>query len=116
MKKLTIGIIAHVDAGKTTLTEALLYKSGMIRKAGRVDSRDSFLDTESLERKRGVTIVSKQAVLDIPDDDLRITIIDTPGHVDFRADAERAFSILDAAVFIVNAADGIDDDTKNVIL
>lgn len=114
MKKLTIGIIAHVDAGKTTLTEALLYKSGMIRKAGRVDSRDSFLDTESLERKRGVTIVSKQAVLDIPDDDLRITIIDTPGHVDFRADAERAFSILDAAVFIVNAADGIDDDTKNL--
>lgn len=114
MKKLTIGIIAHVDAGKTTLTEALLYKSGMIRKAGRVDSRDSFLDTESLERKRGVTIVSKQAVLDIPDEDLRITIIDTPGHVDFRADAERAFSILDAAVFIVNAADGIDDDTKNL--
>ena len=114
MKKLTIGIIAHVDAGKTTLTEALLYKSGMIRKAGRVDSRDSFLDTESLERKRGVTIVSKQAVLDIPDDDLRITIIDTPGHVDFRADAERALSILDAAVFIVNAADGIDDDTKNL--
>ena len=114
MKKLTIGIIAHVDAGKTTLTEALLYKSGMIRKAGRVDSRDSFLDTESLERKRGVTIVSKQAVLDIPDDDLRITIIDTPGHVDFRADAERAFSILDAAVFIINAADGIDDDTKNL--
>lgn len=114
MKKLTIGIIAHVDAGKTTLTEALLYKSGMIRKAGRVDSRDSFLDTESLERKRGVTIVSKQAVLDIPDDDLRITIIDTPGHVDFRADAERALSILDAAVFIINAADGIDDDTKNL--
>ena len=114
MKKLTIGIIAHVDAGKTTLTEALLYKSGMIRKAGRVDSRDSFLDTESLERKRGVTIVSKQAVLDIPDEDLRITIIDTPGHVDFRADAERALSILDAAVFIVNAADGIDDDTKNL--
>ena len=114
MKKLTIGIIAHVDAGKTTLTEALLYKSGMIRKAGRVDSRDSFLDTESLERKRGVTIVSKQAVLDIPDEDLRITIIDTPGHVDFRADAERAFSILDAAVFIINAADGIDDDTKNL--
>ena len=114
MKKLTIGIIAHVDAGKTTLTEALLYKSGMIRKAGRVDSRDSFLDTESLERKRGVTIVSKQAVLDIPDEDLRITIIDTPGHVDFRADAERALSILDAAVFIINAADGIDDDTKNL--
>ncbi|MBQ8949716.1 MAG: TetM/TetW/TetO/TetS family tetracycline resistance ribosomal protection protein [Eubacterium sp.] len=114
MRKLTIGIIAHVDAGKTTLTEALLYKSGMIRKAGRVDSRDSFLDTESLERKRGVTIVSKQAVLEYPDEDLRVTIIDTPGHTDFRADAERAFSILDAAVFIINASDGIDDDTKNL--
>ena len=114
MRKITIGIIAHVDAGKTTLTEALLYKTGMIRKAGRVDSRDSFLDTESLERKRGVTIVSKQAVLDFPEDDLRVTIIDTPGHTDFRADAERAFSILDAAVFIINAADGIDDDTKNL--
>ena len=114
MKKLTIGIIAHVDAGKTTLTEALLFKTGMIRKAGRVDSRDSFLDTETLERKRGVTIVSKQAVLDFSEDDLRVTIIDTPGHTDFRADAERAFSILDAAVFIINAADGIDDDTRNL--
>ena len=114
MKKLTIGIIAHVDAGKTTLTEALLYKSGMIRKAGRVDSRDSFLDTESLERKRGVTIVSKQAVLEYPEENLRVTVIDTPGHADFRADAERAFSILDAAVFIINAADGIDDDTRSL--
>ena len=114
MKKLTLGIIAHVDAGKTTLTEALLYKSGMIRKAGRVDSRDSFLDTESLERKRGVTIVSKQAVLEYPEDDLRVTVIDTPGHTDFRADAERAFSILDAAIFIISAADGIDDDTRSL--
>ena len=114
MKKITIGIMAHVDAGKTTLTEALLYKTGMLRKLGRVDNRDSFLDTETLERKRGVTIVSKQAVLDISDRDLRITIIDTPGHADFRADAERAMSILDAAVFIINAADGIDDDTKSL--
>ena len=114
MKKMTIGILAHVDAGKTTLTEALLYKTGMLRKPGRVDNRDSFLDTETLERKRGVTIVSKQAVLDIPDEDVRITIIDTPGHVDFRADAERALSILDAAVFLINAADGIDDDSAGL--
>jgi len=114
MKKLTVGIIAHVDAGKTTLTEALLYQSGMIRRAGRVDNRDSFLDTETLERRRGVTIVSKQAVLDYPEESLRVTIIDTPGHADFRADAERVFSILDAAVFIISAADGIDSDTVSL--
>lgn len=81
MKKLTIGILAHVDAGKTTLTEALLYESGVIRKLGRVDSGDAYLDTESLEKSRGITIVSKQAVIERGDS--RITLIDTPGHLDF---------------------------------
>ena len=80
MKNLVIGITAHVDAGKTTLSEALLYTSGTIKNAGRVDKRDSFLDTYSLERERGITIFSKQAIIEMPE--ARITLVDTPGHID----------------------------------
>ena len=83
MKKLVIGILAHVDAGKTTLSEAMLYRSGAIRSLGRVDHRDAFLDTDALERERGITIFSKQAMLRL--DDCSVTLLDTPGHVDFSA-------------------------------
>ena len=88
MKRLTIGILAHVDAGKTTLTEALLYTAGAIRRLGRVDHRDAFLDTEEQERERGITIFVKQAVL--RRGELELTLLDTPGHVDFAAEMERA--------------------------
>ena len=92
MKQLTLGILAHVDAGKTTLSEAMLYLSGAIRKAGRVDNRDAFLDTYELERERGITIFSKQAVFAY--DDLKITLLDTPGHVDFSAEMNGHFRYL----------------------
>ena len=110
MKKITIGFLAHVDAGKTTLTESVLLSTGMIRSAGRVDNGDAFLDTEELEKKRGVTILSKQAIINMDKasalnesgDDLRITIIDTPGHTDFIGETERALSVLDAAVLLIS--------------
>lgn len=105
MKQLTLGILAHVDAGKTTLSEAMLYLSGAIRKAGRVDNRDAFLDTYELERERGITIFSKQAVFAY--DDLKITLLDTPGHVDFSAEMERTLQVLDAAVLVISASDGV---------
>ena len=92
MKKITVGILAHVDSGKTTLSEAMLFQSGSIKKLGRVDNRDSFLDTFSLERSRGITIFSKQAVLEY--NDTEFTLIDTPGHVDFSAETERTLQIL----------------------
>lgn len=110
MKKLTIGILAHVDAGKTTLTEALLYESGVIRKLGRVDSGDAYLDTESLEKSRGITIVSKQAVIERGDS--RITLIDTPGHLDFSAETERAIEVLDLAIFLISAPDGVTENGR----
>ena len=97
-----LGILAHVDAGKTTLSEALLYETGKIRTLGRVDHQDAYLDTDTQERERGITIFSKQALFELTD--MQVTLLDTPGHTDFRADAERAFSILDAAVFIISAA------------
>ena len=109
MKQLTLGILAHVDAGKTTLSEAMLYLSGAIRKAGRVDNRDAFLDTYELERERGITIFSKQAVFAY--DDLKITLLDTPGHVDFSAEMERTLQVLDAAVLVIGASDGIQGHT-----
>lgn len=109
MKQLTLGILAHVDAGKTTLSEAMLYLSGAIRKAGRVDNRDAFLDTYELERERGITIFSKQAVFSF--DDLKITLLDTPGHVDFSAEMERTLQVLDAAVLVISAADGVQGHT-----
>lgn len=112
MKKCVIGILAHVDAGKTTLTEALLYKSGMLSKLGRVDKRDAYLDTHSLERERGITIFSKQALLETPD--LSMTLIDTPGHIDFSCEAERALSVQDYAILIISAQDGVTAHTKTL--
>lgn len=109
MQNLAIGILAHVDAGKTTLSEALLFESGCLKKLGRVDRRDSFLDTYEMERKRGITVFSKQAL--IPLDAGTITLIDTPGHVDFSSEAERTLSILDYAILVINASDGIQGHT-----
>ena len=93
MKKLVMGILAHVDAGKTTLSEALLYETGQIRTLGRVDHQDAFLDTNHLERERGITIFSKQAR--IVSSDMELTLLDTPGHVDFSAEMERTLQVLD---------------------
>ncbi len=109
MKKLVAGILAHVDAGKTTLSEALLYKTGVIRSLGRVDHRDAFLDTEDLERERGITIFSKQAVF--PLGDREVTLLDTPGHVDFSCEMERTLQVLDCAVLVISAADGVQAHT-----
>ena len=109
MKKAVIGILAHVDAGKTTLTEALLYESGTINKVGRVDNKDAFLDTYAIEKERGITVFSKQAEMDF--EDLHMTLIDTPGHVDFGAEMERSLMILDYAILVVSAADGIQGHT-----
>ena len=104
MDKLTVGILAHVDAGKTTLSEALLYRGGVLRRLGRVDHADAFLDTDALERERGITIFSKQAIL--PLEDIELTLLDTPGHVDFSAEAERTLGVLDCAILVVSAPDG----------
>ena len=112
MKNLVIGILAHVDAGKTTLSEGLLFSSGAIDKRGRVDKRDSFLDTYSLERERGITIFSKQATISYANS--FITLIDTPGHIDFSCEAERALSIQDYAILVINACDGIQSHTKTL--
>ena len=103
------GLLAHVDAGKTTLSEAMLYTSGTHRTLGRVDHRDAFLDTHDLERARGITIFSKQALLSTPE--LDITLVDTPGHVDFSPEAERTMPILDCAVLVISAADGVQAHT-----
>lgn len=112
MKQLVLGILAHVDAGKTTLSEAMLYTAGNIRKLGRVDNRDAFLDTYELEKARGITIFSKQAILTY--DDLRITLLDTPGHVDFSAEMERTLQVLDAAVLVISGADGVQGHTRTL--
>ncbi len=104
MDKLILGILAHVDAGKTTLSEALLYRGGVLRALGRVDHADAFLDTDEQERERGITIFSKQAVL--PLEDVEFTLLDTPGHVDFAAEAERVLGVLDCALLVVSAPDG----------
>ena len=112
MKKATVGILAHVDAGKTTLSEALLYFSGQIGAPGRVDKRDTYLDTHPIERERGITIFSKQATLELAN--TAITLIDTPGHVDFSCEAERALAVQDYAILIVNAADGVTAHTKTL--
>ncbi len=107
--KTSIGILAHVDAGKTTLAEAILFSAGEIRKAGRVDHGDTFLDTHELERKRGITIFSKQALFSLPDTD--VTLIDTPGHADFASEAERTLSVLDYAILVISAVDGVQSHT-----
>ena len=112
MNKLVLGVLAHVDAGKTTLSEALLYQSGAIRRLGRVDHRDAFLDTDEMERERGITIFSKQA--EFPLGDLAVTLLDTPGHVDFSAEAERVLQVLDCAVLVVSGSDGVQAHTRTL--
>ena len=112
MKHITIGILAHVDAGKTTLSECMLYLSGQIRKLGRVDHKDTFLDTYELERERGITIFSKQAELKMGN--LGITLLDTPGHVDFSAEMERTLQVLDYAILVINGADGVQGHTRTL--
>lgn len=112
MKRLVVGILAHVDAGKTTLSEGMLYTSGSIRKVGRVDNGDAFLDTYALEKKRGITIFSKQAILKT--EDLSITLLDTPGHVDFSAEMERTLQVLDAAILVIDGSDGVQGDVHTL--
>ena len=107
-----IGILAHVDAGKTTLSEALLFQAGVIRKQGRVDHKDAFLDTNPLERERGITIFSKQAILPLPEK--TITLLDTPGHVDFSAETERTLQVLDAAILVISGLDGVQSHTETL--
>lgn len=104
-KKAVIGILAHVDSGKTTLSEALLYKSGTIRKLGRVDHKDAFLDNNAIERDRGITIFSKQAVFEYGG--VGFTLLDTPGHVDFSGETERTLQVIDAAILVVSGTDGV---------
>lgn len=112
MKKLVIGILAHVDAGKTTLSEGLLYLCGEIRKIGRVDHGDAFLDTYELEKERGITIFSKQALLKT--DDMEVSLLDTPGHVDFSAEMERTLQVLDYAILVINGMDGVQSHTMTL--
>lgn len=112
MKKLVIGILAHVDAGKTTLSESLLYLSGKIGKLGRVDNKDAYLDTYELEKARGITIFSKQALFKLGDTE--ITLLDTPGHVDFSAEMERTLQVLDYAILVISGADGVQGHTKTL--
>ena len=112
MKRICIGILAHVDAGKTTLSEALLYRGGAIRRLGRVDHRDAFLDTDAIERERGITIFSKQAVFTLGDTE--VTLLDTPGHVDFSAEAERTLRVLDCAVLVISGTDGVQGHTRTL--
>ena len=112
MKKLVVGILAHVDAGKTTLSEALLYRSGALRKLGRVDHQDAFLDTDAMERERGITIFSKQAVFSL--EDTEVTLLDTPGHVDFSAEAERTLQVLDCAILVISGTDGVQAHTRTL--
>ena len=118
MKRLVVGLLAHVDSGKTTLAEGLLYRAGVLRKLGRVDHRDAFLDTDSRERARGITIFAKQAVLALPAaegaEECELTLLDTPGHVDFSAEAERALQVLDYAVLVVSGTDGVQAHTETL--
>ena len=109
---INIGVLAHVDAGKTTLTEAILYKTGKLRKVGRVDFGDSFLDTDEYERKRGITIFSKIARTKIGDMD--INIIDTPGHIDFSAEMERCISVLDMAILVISGSEGVQSHSHTL--
>ena len=108
-RRLCVGVLAHVDAGKTTLSEAMLYTGGAIRTLGRVDHRDAFLDTDQMERERGITIFSKQAVLSLGD--LELTLLDTPGHVDFSAETERTLRVLDCAILVISGTDSVQGHT-----
>ena len=119
IKHICAGLLAHVDSGKTTLAEAMLYRAGVLRKLGRVDHRDAFLDTDAMERARGITIFAKQAVLDLPADaagleETRLTLLDTPGHVDFSAEAERTLQVLDYAILVVSGTDGVQAHTQTL--
>ena len=111
-KRVCIGILAHVDAGKTTLSEALLYQSGAIRKMGRVDHKDAFLDTSPLEKERGITIFSKQARFSYQE--MEVILLDTPGHTDFSSEMERTLQVLDYAILIVSATDGVQGHTETL--
>lgn len=112
MRRLVIGILAHVDAGKTTLAESILYLTGSIRKLGRVDHKDAFLDTYELERARGITIFSKQAVF--THKSMEVTLLDTPGHVDFSAEMERTLQVLDYAILVISGSDGVQGHTETL--
>ena len=112
MKRLVFGILAHVDSGKTTLSEAMLYHTGNIRKMGRVDHKDAFLDTHSIERDRGITIFSKQAILEWNDN--KITLLDTPGHIDFSTEMERTLYVLDYAILVISGTDGVQSHTRTL--
>ena len=111
-KNIAVGILAHVDAGKTTLCEAMLYLTGQVKKLGRVDHRDSFLDTHELERRRGITIFAKQALLELPN--TRLYLLDTPGHADFAAETERTLPVLDCAVLVISGTDGVQAHTETL--
>ena len=112
MRQLVVGILAHVDAGKTTLAEALLFQTGTIRALGRVDHGDSHLDVDEMERRRGITIFSNQASCTYQD--VCLTLVDAPGHVDFSAEAERTLQALDCAVLVINASDGVQGHTATM--
>ncbi len=111
-KRLCVGLLAHVDAGKTTLSEGMLYLGGAIRRLGRVDHQDAFLDTDEIERERGITIFSKQAILRV--EDVEFTLLDTPGHVDFSTEMERTLQVLDCAVLVISGADGVQGHTQTL--
>lgn len=112
MKRLVVGILAHVDSGKTTLSEGLLYNAGEITKLGRVDHKDAFLDTNNIEKDRGITIFSKQAMINI--NDTKISLLDTPGHVDFSAETERTLGVLDYAILLISGTDGVQSHTETL--
>lgn len=112
MDKIVTGIIAHVDAGKTTLSETLMYRSGRIRKMGRVDDKDAYLDTDHLEKERGITIFSKQAVFSL--ETKEVMLLDTPGHIDFSAEMERTLQVLDYAILVISGADGVQGHTRTI--
>ena len=112
MKKITIGILAHVDAGKTTLSEAMLYKSGAIKSVGRVDHQNAFLDTDAQERARGITIFSKQARFSY--EATEFVLLDTPGHVDFSAEMERTLQVLDYGILVISGKDGVQGHTATL--
>lgn len=112
MKRLVVGILAHVDSGKTTLSEGLLYCAGEIKRLGRVDHKDAFLDTDKIEKDRGITIFSKQAMIGL--ENAEITLLDTPGHVDFSAEAERVLRVLDYAILVISGSDGVQSHTRTL--
>ena len=111
-KHICTGLLAHVDAGKTTLSEALLYTSGRIRRLGRVDRGDAYLDTYELEKKRGITIFSKQA--ELAWNHINVSLLDTPGHVDFSAEMERTLQVLDYALLVISGTDGVQGHTRTL--